>query len=53
VAPDPNGIVSKYGFGGGDADGEEAAVVIRPRTVLAWHRLSEDATRWRFEPAEG
>ena len=41
--------VAKYGVGGGD----EVVIVIRPRTVLAWHRLPEDATRWRFEPAGG
>ncbi len=41
--------VAKYGAGGGD----EAVFVVRPRTVLAWHRLPEDATRWRFPPAEG
>jgi hypothetical protein len=37
--------VAKYGAGGGD----EAVFVVRPRTVLAWHRLPDDATRWRFD----
>jgi hypothetical protein len=37
--------VTKYGVGGGD----EAVFVVRPRTVLAWHRLPDDATRWRFD----
>ena len=41
--------VAKYGAGGGD----EAVFVVRPRTVLAWHRLPADATRWRFDPAGG
>jgi len=40
----------KYGFGGGDSDGEEESTfVVRPRMVLGWSNMLRDATRWRFD----